>query len=45
MRKDDRKRIFSQRSKAIIQPLAYEISKKRIEPFISIPPNHTDGKI
>ena len=36
MRKDDRKRIFSQGSKAIIQPLAYEISKKKIEPFMLI---------
>lgn len=34
MRKDDRRRIFSQGSKATIQPLAYEISKKRIEPFM-----------
>jgi len=36
MRKGDRKRIFSQGSKAIIQPLAYEISKKKIEPFMLI---------
>jgi transcriptional regulator with XRE-family HTH domain len=36
MRKDDRKRIFSQGSKVIIQPLAYEISKKKIEPFMLI---------
>ena len=36
MRKDERKRIFSQGSKAIIQPLAYEISKKKIEPFMLI---------
>ncbi len=34
MRKGDRRRIFSQGSKAIIQPLAYEISKKKIEPFM-----------
>lgn len=34
MRKDERKKIFSQTSKAVIQPLAHEISKKKIEPFM-----------
>lgn len=34
MRKDERKKIFSQKSKALIQPLAHEISKKKIEPFM-----------
>lgn len=34
MRKNERKRIYSQGSKAIIQPLAHKISKKKIEPFM-----------
>lgn len=34
MRKDERKKIFSQTSKAVIQPLAHELSKKKIEPFM-----------
>lgn len=34
MRKEERKRIYSQGSKAIIQPLAHKISKKKIEPFM-----------
>lgn len=34
MRKNERKKIYSQGSKAIIQPLAHELSKKRIEPFL-----------
>ncbi|MBI3600206.1 MAG: cupin domain-containing protein [Nitrospinae bacterium] len=34
MRKNERRRIYSKGSKAIIQPLAHEISKKKIEPFM-----------
>lgn len=34
MRKDERKKIYSQGSKAIIQALAHELSKKKIEPFM-----------
>lgn len=34
MRKGERKRIYSQGSKAIIQPLAHKISKKKIEPLM-----------
>ena len=34
MRKGERKKIFSKGSKAIIQPLAHELSKKKIEPFM-----------
>ncbi|MDO8445525.1 MAG: XRE family transcriptional regulator [Deltaproteobacteria bacterium] len=34
MRRSERKRIYSQGSKAIIQPLAHKISKKKIEPFM-----------
>jgi len=34
MRKDERKKIFSKTSKAVIQPLAHELSKKKIEPFM-----------
>lgn len=34
MRKVDRNRIFSQGAKAIIQPLTYQLSKKRIEPYM-----------
>lgn len=34
MRRDERKRIYSQGSKAIIQPLAHKLSKKKIEPFM-----------
>jgi transcriptional regulator with XRE-family HTH domain len=34
MRKDERKKIYSLGSRAIIQPLAHELSKKRIEPFM-----------
>lgn len=34
MRKKERKRIYSQGSKAIIQPLANALNKKKIEPFL-----------
>lgn len=34
MRRDERKRIYSQGSKALIQPLAHKISKKKIEPLM-----------
>ena len=34
MRRNERRRIYSKGSKAIIQPLAHEISKKKIEPFM-----------
>lgn len=34
MRKGERKKIQSQSSKAVIQPLAHEISKKKIEPYM-----------
>ena len=34
IRKSERKKIYSQGSKAIIQPLAYQLSKKKIEPFM-----------
>lgn len=34
MRKNERKRIYSQGSKAIIQPLAHKISNKKIEPLM-----------
>lgn len=34
IRKSERKKIFSQESKAIIQPLACRLSKKKIEPFM-----------
>jgi transcriptional regulator with XRE-family HTH domain len=36
MRKDERRRIYSKGSKAIIQPLAHEITQKKIEPFMLI---------
>lgn len=36
IRKGERRRIYSKDSKAIIQPLAHEISKKKIEPFMLI---------
>lgn len=34
MRRDERRKIYSKGSKAIIQPLAHEIGKKKIEPFM-----------
>ena len=34
MRKDERKRLHGQGSKIIIQPLAHQLSKKKIEPFM-----------
>ena len=34
IRESERKKIYSQGSKAIIQPLAYKLSKKKIEPFM-----------
>jgi len=34
MKKNERNRIYSQGSKAIIQPLANKLSKKKIEPFM-----------
>lgn len=34
IRKSERTKIYSQGSKAIIQPLAHELSKKKIEPFM-----------